>query len=297
MPHSRRAFTLIELLVVIAIIAILAAILFPVFAQAKEAAKKTSCLSNQKQCSLGILQYEGDSDDTFPMVDTGSINGPGWGFGRPDYVWPELVMPYMKNWQILRCPSDSNANDHELSEDNTTDNNTIFLGPNDPNFNYSRASRTDFGLNYTFLCPWVLVPVTGGTYVGSHPINMSQVGSVAKMLEGIETIWNRVGGAPEGGGNWTVEAPCIRDTAGNWLPPVPPSQFYSYGGWDVNPADQSWLEWGGAWPFHKTNGMNTMFVDGHAHFTTIGALSAGCDVRSSHVGLVYDRNKYIWDLD
>ncbi len=65
----RRAFTLIELLVVIAIIAILAAILFPVFSQAKEAAKKTACLSNTKQMALALYMYATDSDDTLPMSD------------------------------------------------------------------------------------------------------------------------------------------------------------------------------------------------------------------------------------
>src|ERR1700759_5194353 len=65
----RKGFTLIELLVVIAIIAILAAILFPVFAQAKEAAKKTTCLSNMKQLTLGVLMYQGDSDDALPMAN------------------------------------------------------------------------------------------------------------------------------------------------------------------------------------------------------------------------------------
>src|SRR5947207_8058580 len=97
-----RGFTLIELLVVIAIIAILAAILFPVFAQAREMARKTSCLSNFKQANLGLLQYIQDYDEMIVPSDTGSINGPGWGFGRPDYVWPELIQPYIKNWQIFR---------------------------------------------------------------------------------------------------------------------------------------------------------------------------------------------------
>src|ERR1035438_2080531 len=68
-PVGRHAFTLIELLVVIAIIAILAAILFPVFAQAKEQAKKTSCLSNTKQMALGLYIYTNDSDDYFPQND------------------------------------------------------------------------------------------------------------------------------------------------------------------------------------------------------------------------------------
>jgi prepilin-type N-terminal cleavage/methylation domain-containing protein len=84
-----RAFTLIELLVVIAIIAILAAILFPVFAQAKEAAKKTQSLSNTKQIGLGVMMYSGDADDAFPQSET------GWG---DNYLpWTSVVYPYIKS--------------------------------------------------------------------------------------------------------------------------------------------------------------------------------------------------------
>lgn len=96
--RSRQAFTLIELLVVIAIIAILAAILFPVFAQAKESAKKTSCLSNSKQIGLGIMMYSNDYDDTGPT----GIDDWAWGDG-----WAGQVYPYLKSASILRCPDDS----------------------------------------------------------------------------------------------------------------------------------------------------------------------------------------------
>lgn len=96
-----RAFTLIELLVVIAIIAILAAILFPVFAQAKAAAKKTSSLSNLKQTTLGVIMYMGDSDDTFPM-------GSGYCWYYPtDGGWAWDTQPYMKSLSILRDPGDT----------------------------------------------------------------------------------------------------------------------------------------------------------------------------------------------
>jgi prepilin-type N-terminal cleavage/methylation domain-containing protein/prepilin-type processing-associated H-X9-DG protein len=99
---SRRGFTLIELLVVIAIIAILAAILFPVFAQAREKARQTSCLSNEKQIGLAVLMYTQDFDENFPIAGVYDWNG-----NPPDNYWPTRIAPYIKNLQALRCPSDS----------------------------------------------------------------------------------------------------------------------------------------------------------------------------------------------
>lgn len=88
------AFTLIELLVVIAIIAILAAILFPVFAQARESARRTSCLSNMKQMGTSTMMYVQDYDETFPIVYTKPCS-------HAEYV---LLYPYMKNLNIMQCP-------------------------------------------------------------------------------------------------------------------------------------------------------------------------------------------------
>jgi prepilin-type N-terminal cleavage/methylation domain-containing protein/prepilin-type processing-associated H-X9-DG protein len=94
----RYGFTLIELLVVIAIIAILAAILFPVFAKAREKARQSSCLSNVKQINLAILQYAQDYDEQFfaYRMDSGGV-----------YYWDVVTAPYMKSTQILKCPSSS----------------------------------------------------------------------------------------------------------------------------------------------------------------------------------------------
>jgi prepilin-type N-terminal cleavage/methylation domain-containing protein/prepilin-type processing-associated H-X9-DG protein len=101
--HS-QGFTLIELLVVIAIIAILAAILFPVFARARENARRTSCQSNLKQIGLGILQYAQDYDEKYPIEVAGGTGAPGNPFG-----WADAIQPYVKSSQLFQCPSDTSG--------------------------------------------------------------------------------------------------------------------------------------------------------------------------------------------
>ncbi len=109
MRTPSRAFTLIELLVVIAIIAILAAILFPVFAQAKLAAKKTVDLGNAKQIALAFHMYVGDYDDVSPTVS--KQKQPGWdGVNTSAYTsWYNDLYPYVKSWQLFDSPSRSDA--------------------------------------------------------------------------------------------------------------------------------------------------------------------------------------------
>jgi len=106
----KKAFTLIELLVVIAIIAILAAILFPVFAQAKAAAKRTAMLSNTKQTVLSSIMYESDNDDVLPLMSVFGPSGVNNGAyvyinGYGCYPWTQLIQPYSKNVDILLDPS------------------------------------------------------------------------------------------------------------------------------------------------------------------------------------------------
>ena len=92
----KKGFTLIELLVVIAIIAILAAILFPVFARAREKARQSTCLSNVKQIGLAILMYVQDYDERMPML---------YDLGTPRQGIIRTTQPYTMNWQVHDCPS------------------------------------------------------------------------------------------------------------------------------------------------------------------------------------------------
>jgi prepilin-type N-terminal cleavage/methylation domain-containing protein len=113
---KKRAFTLIELLVVIAIIAILAAILFPVFAQAKMQAKKISDLSNIKQYSLSAFMYNNDSDDIMPLAHPLDIGNAIWttpwnrlpdsalGYAERQAIWANSLYPYVKNWALCKSP-------------------------------------------------------------------------------------------------------------------------------------------------------------------------------------------------
>jgi prepilin-type N-terminal cleavage/methylation domain-containing protein len=117
---TRRGFTLIELLVVIAIIAILAAILFPVFAQARAKARQAVCISNVKQLGLGFMMYVQDYDENFPYWAWGnsSTNAPCTGnvaCGHFESIWFNAIYPYVKNAGVYACP---NANDHSTISQN-----------------------------------------------------------------------------------------------------------------------------------------------------------------------------------
>ncbi|BCM92046.1 hypothetical protein IAD21_03925 [Abditibacteriota bacterium] len=172
-----RGFTLIELLVVIAIIAILAAILFPVFARARENARRASCQSNLKQMGLGLLQYSQDYDEKMVRVSYGSSKNGGPGDGASDFEvwkWMDAVQPYVKSTQLFVCPSDANTNT------------TPYIYNNPGTGNSTGGATTKFG-SYSMSC----TAFNGSGTIGSRngPSWNEQDTAVAAIQEPATTLW------------------------------------------------------------------------------------------------------------
>jgi prepilin-type N-terminal cleavage/methylation domain-containing protein/prepilin-type processing-associated H-X9-DG protein len=166
--NSRCAFTLIELLVVIAIIAILAAILFPVFAQAREKARQAACLSNTRQIGLGIAQYVQDYDEGLPLG--------GWNWGGRESRWYRDIYPYIKNVGVFTCPNQTatQINGTWTNFVPTGNSNAAYpvFGPNSAggygfNFNISVFIFNPSGGTYTTPSIFTLaaIPDSAGTFI------------------------------------------------------------------------------------------------------------------------------------
>jgi prepilin-type N-terminal cleavage/methylation domain-containing protein/prepilin-type processing-associated H-X9-DG protein len=179
-------FTLIELLVVIAIIAILAAILFPVFAQAREKARAITCLSNQNQIGLAMIQYEQDNNETFvPIINPDNGNGqPGNPVG-----WADIIQPYLKDTAVLHCPDDSVPPSQDPAQEPFP---PYFSQTNSPNQGAIGSAYTSYFYNALMGTQ----PLNGAFY----PRNYNAGGmAIAQVLNPAETIVTGDGDASNAG--------------------------------------------------------------------------------------------------
>ncbi len=176
----QNGFTLIELLVVIAIIAILAAILFPVFGRARENARRSSCQSNLKQIGLGVLQYVQDNDEAYPF---GHNQGGGAGGGYLN--WYSGVDPYLKSRQIFSCPSDSST----VGAGNT---NTITKTPGGFHVSYAanvHISGQNTGVNIaSIVSPSTVVYIADGGVVVNGPKGSVTPTAALKPFDGLRLM-------------------------------------------------------------------------------------------------------------
>ena len=286
-PRTRAGFTLIELLVVIAIIAILAAILFPVFAKAREKARQTACLSNLKQMGLATIQYTTDYDQTYyahrfngptgsdanPVVaETGGASSPLTGNARDRIFWATLLQPYTKSYDVFKCPDNPNAwtkydtnNPTHACSDNTSGSGCDGVG---------YGAQNSYGHNDGWMSP--ADPYSGGS-TKARVINESEVSRPASTIliadatyYGLCPVVNNDSGiAP----NYNGKQDTTMLAADKALLDAEGSQYSSY--WRNMGNDQ----WSWATPFtlagqasaterdkaksRHTSFINCQFVDGH----------------------------------
>jgi len=283
---TRNAFTLIELLVVIAIIAILAAILFPVFAQAKAAAKKTAAISNSKQINLASLQYTIDYDDHFPIL---LYNGT-FSAAQGDSNYHVLIRPYYKTEDVLMDPMDPASKTSRDYPDSSVPAPTT-----EAQREYNFGFTADWGVSMQFIGP-IFFPAPN-YQMNPTSVTTTQIVRPANSILAISALWGRTpSGAPYGGGNYAVDAPCWTDANGNDLRPgyANGDGYWWFGGW-MPSQPLVWNVFGGVWPWH-TDGTQVIvaWTDGHTKAMPLTAVAAGCDVKDYSAGYVTDPTKFLW---
>lgn len=283
----RRAFTLVELLVVLAILSIVAGILFPVFVSVKRAALQSQCLANFSKAGKATILYTTDYDDR--LVPTN--HRPGM---PPDPVldrtWPQLLLPYVRDFRTFTCPMDRQTMD--------------FGGPFDPDLlpgdyaarYYNASLHSDLGYNAYYLSPTL--------YVGNGWITNPRMTTEAPP----ETLLFIESGDGQSG-SYIVSPPCRYVAAARgWVDTFistgqPSSQsgpLPGYGdivyapvkGWTLQ-GDESSLPFGGVWRRHGER-LNVVRLDGSARSVTLGDISQGCDVQPTWRGAITDTSVYAW---
>lgn len=288
MRKQAGGFTLIELLIVVAIISILSALLFPVFRSAKVQSEKVACASNIRQVLAASIMYTGEYDDKYMPAHYYSLQG---GQSNFDRRWPQLLGVYTKSFRIFQCPADKTRTKSTGGFDSD-----IGVGATDERL-YALAQRTNYGYNALNFSPSVLVD--GKWQV--TPITTGQVNDLSSTLMFAETAWTLNGSQPVGGGDYIAQPPCryLRvfngpklDTFGV-VPPV-----YEDGvsfGWSLSATDSK-NRFGGLWTWHGEF-MNMGRGDGSIRAVRLSALSAGCDLRPSWAGDIFDQSSYLWDTN
>jgi len=256
---------------VLGIVALLSAVLFPVFRSAKLAAEQTVCASHHRVVSQANLIYSGDYDDRFILTDQ---NPNGTLTSHTDRTWVQLLLPYSQEFKIFICPSDTGRTP---GEDLVFDQDAV---PGDLTSRYYTASmHSDIGFNFEALSPQVLVNKEWVT----DPQTLAEIANPSSTVMLMDTAWavdsnNR----PYGGGSWLVDPPCRYLEAGGeripmfGAPGYPGLPVYAASRWTtpVGPTP-----FGGAWPWHQGH-MNVSRVDGSLRSLTPSGLQAGCDTQS-----------------
>jgi prepilin-type processing-associated H-X9-DG protein len=279
---------LTELLVVIAILTVLTAVLLPVIRIAKDASKRTACLSNMHQAALASHLYFGDYDDRFMPINHQPAGEPN---AQNDRTWVQMLLPYLKSFGVFHCPADhGRRHQHEGVFDQD-------LVPGDTYARYYSASqRTNLGYNYLYLAPVVRI----ANQWSAQPRELSMVNNTSQTILFVDSVWSRDSqGNPTGGGRWLVDPPCRYLATGSQtidsfkISSLEQEFFTPFNGWKNH--KNSDLLYGGAWPWHQGR-MNVLRIDGSVRPLTPNQLTAGCQAQSNWQGLIRNPADYLWDL-